>query len=163
MYYYTCITQAAKTKALIILRRRLICAFVVRIWQKTGFLMTWLNYYVIMAFFSSPDAKAHTWAYSIARRPSVNIFKRHLWSHKTYSNSNFKYSVKGVGRGRGVVAHVLSLLWQLSSNWLVMGKVKIGIYCYLTADILTKVFQKYLLNGPLPNIYFLSKLLNLIG
>ena len=35
-----------------------------------------------------------------------------------------------------------------------MGKVKIGIYCYLIADILTKVFRKYLLSGLLPNIYF---------
>ena len=44
-----------------------------------------------------------------------------------------------------------------------MGKVKTGIYYYLIADILTNVFQKYLLNGPLPNIYFLSKPLNFIG
>ena len=34
-----------------------------------------------------------------------------------------------------------------------MGKMKIGIYCYFIADILTKV----------SNIYFLSKPLNLIG
>ena len=44
-----------------------------------------------------------------------------------------------------------------------MGKMKIGIYCYFIADILTKVFQKCLLSGPLPNIYFLSKTLNFIG
>ena len=43
------------------------------------------------------------------------------------------------------VHHVLLLLWQLSFHWLTMGKVKIGIYCYLTADILTKVFQKCLI------------------
>ena len=42
-----------------------------------------------------------------------------------------------------------------------MGKMKIGII----ADILTQVFRhiKILLTGPLPNIYFLSKTLNLIG
>ena len=31
-----------------------------------------------------------------------------------------------------------------------MGKVEIGIYCYLTADILTKVLQKCSLSSPLP-------------
>ena len=37
-----------------------------------------------------------------------------------------------------------------------MGKIKIGIYCYLIADILIKVFQKCLLNGP-QTYNFLSK------
>ena len=44
-----------------------------------------------------------------------------------------------------------------------MGKVEIGIYCYLTADILTKVLQKCSLSSPLPTIWILSKPLNLIG
>ena len=46
-----------------------------------------------------------------------------------------------------------------------MGKVKIGIYCYmyLIADILTKVFWKYLLSGPPPNVYVVSKPLKLIS
>ena len=44
-----------------------------------------------------------------------------------------------------------------------MGKMKIGIYCYFIADILTKDFMKCLMSGSLPNIYFLSKPLNLIG
>ena len=53
------------------------------------------------------------------------------------------------------VAHVLSFLWQLKvSTDLIMGKVKIGIYCFFIADILTKVFQKFLFTGPLPNILF---------
>ena len=43
-----------------------------------------------------------------------------------------------------------------------MGKVKIEIYCFLIADILTKVLQKCLLSGPHRNMYFLSKPLNLI-
>ena len=42
-----------------------------------------------------------------------------------------------------------------------MEKVEIGIYCYLTADILTKVLQKCSLSSPLLKI--LSKTLNLIG
>ena len=41
--------------------------------------------------------------------------------------------------------------------------MKIGFYCSLIAKILTKDFRKCLLSGPLPNIYFLSKPLNLIG
>ena len=32
------------------------------------------------------------------------------------------------------VAHVLSLLWQLKVS-IIMGKVKIGIYYYLIADL----------------------------
>ena len=44
-----------------------------------------------------------------------------------------------------------------------MGKVKIGIYSYLIADILTNVFRKYLLSDPPPNVYFVSKTLNLIS
>ena len=44
-----------------------------------------------------------------------------------------------------------------------MGKVKVGLYCYLIADILTKVLQRCSLNSPLPNIQILSKGLNLIG
>ena len=44
-----------------------------------------------------------------------------------------------------------------------MGKVEIGIYCYLTVDILTKVLQKCSLSRPLWSIWILSKLLNLIG
>ena len=44
-----------------------------------------------------------------------------------------------------------------------MGKVKVGVYCYLTADILTKVLQKCSLSSPLRNIRILSKPLNLIG
>ena len=44
-----------------------------------------------------------------------------------------------------------------------MGKVKIGNYCYLIADILTKVFLTYLLSGPPANEYFVSQPLNLIN
>ena len=42
-----------------------------------------------------------------------------------------------------------------------MGKVKIGIFCYFIADILTKVL--YLLSGPPPNVFFVSKPLNFIS
>ena len=49
-----------------------------------------------------------------------------------------------------VVAHVVSLLWQLSFHRLIMGKVEIGIYFCVTADILTTVLQKCSWSGPLP-------------
>ena len=44
-----------------------------------------------------------------------------------------------------------------------MGKVTVGLYFYLTTDILTKVFQKCSLSRPPLNIWFFSKPLNLIG
>ena len=45
-----------------------------------------------------------------------------------------------------------------------MGKMKIVIYCYVTADILTDDLQKCsLIISPLPNISFLSKCLTLNG
>ena len=57
------------------------------------------------------------------------------------------------------VARVLPLLWQFKvSIHFLMGKVKTGIYCYLIVEILIKVFQKCLLSGPLPNVYFLPNL-----
>ena len=53
-----------------------------------------------------------------------------------------------------VVAHVLPLLWQLKSFYrLIMGKVEIGIYFCVTADILTKVLQKCSWSSPLYKPY----------
>ena len=43
-----------------------------------------------------------------------------------------------------------------------LGKVEIGLYCYLTADILTKVLQKCSLSSPLPNVCIVSEPLNVI-
>ena len=60
-------------------------------------------------------------------------------------------------------AHVLSSLWQLKRfHRHIMGKVKVGLYCYLTADISTRVLHKCSLSNPLQNLLFLSKPLNLI-
>ena len=39
----------------------------------------------------------------------------------------------------------------------------VGLDCYLTADILTKVLQRCSLSSLLPNIWILSKPLDLIG
>ena len=61
-----------------------------------------------------------------------------------------------------VVAHVLSLLWQ-SFHILIMGKVEIGIYFCVTADILTNILLKCFWSSPLPTICILSKSLILIG
>ena len=46
---------------------------------------------------------------------------------------------------------------------LIMGKVKVGLYFYLIADILTKVLQKCSLSSPLPNMNFVqtAEMLNL--
>ena len=44
-----------------------------------------------------------------------------------------------------------------------MGKVEIGIYFFVTADILTKVLLECLWSSPLPTIWILSKSLILIG
>ena len=59
---------------------------------------------------------------------------------------------------------LLPLLLQFKVfHWLILGKVKIGLYCFVTADIFTNILQKCPLNSPLPNISFLSNSLNLIG
>ena len=44
-----------------------------------------------------------------------------------------------------------------------MGKVEIGIYFCVTADIFTKVLQKCSWSSPLQTVLILSKSLNLIG
>ena len=44
-----------------------------------------------------------------------------------------------------------------------MGKMEIGIYFCVTADILTKVLLKSSWSSPLPTIWILSKSLILIG
>ena len=44
-----------------------------------------------------------------------------------------------------------------------MGKVEIGIYFCVTADILTEVLLKCFWSSPLPTIWILSKSLILIG
>ena len=51
------------------------------------------------------------------------------------------------------VALVLSLPWQIKLSFDLMGNVKTILYCYLTADIVTRVLQKCSLSRPLPNIF----------
>ena len=61
------------------------------------------------------------------------------------------------------ITHVLSLLWQLKSfHRLIMRKVKVGLYCYLTAGIFTEPFYKCFLSSPPPSIKKSYKFLNLI-
>ena len=43
------------------------------------------------------------------------------------------------------VALTLSLLWQLNVSIDIMGKVKIGLFCYITMDILTNNFTEMFL------------------
>ena len=49
-----------------------------------------------------------------------------------------------------------------SFHWLITRKVKVGLYCCLTAGILTELFYKCLLNSPPPSIKKLHKFLILI-
>ena len=51
----------------------------------------------------------------------------------------------------------------LSFHILIVGKVEIGIYFCVTADVLKKVLQKCFWSSPFPTIWILSKLLILIG
>ena len=50
-----------------------------------------------------------------------------------------------------------------SFHILILGKVEIGIYFCVTADILTKVLLKCFWSSPLPTIWILSKSLTLNG
>ena len=50
-----------------------------------------------------------------------------------------------------------------SLYWLIVGKVNTGRYCYLTADVLTRVLHKCSFSSPAAKVLFLSKPLNLIG
>ena len=114
------------------------------------------------SFLSSPKPKAGI------RCLSVKIFKWHLlWSHEA---DPYQISpIASIGRGTNDMVFCSSQIRTLVAMatdcclWLIMGKVEISIYCCLTADILTKVLQKYSLSSHLPNIWFLSKPLNLIG
>ena len=51
----------------------------------------------------------------------------------------------------------------LSFHRFIIGKVKVGLYFYLTLGILTKVLQYCFLGSPLRTIWIKSKLLNLIS
>ena len=62
-----------------------------------------------------------------------------------------------------IVVRMVSLLWQLCFHRFIMGKVKEGLYFYLTSGILTKALQYCSLSSPLTTIWMKSKLLNLIS
>ena len=81
--------------------------------------------------FSSPEPNAHRWAYSIRRRPSVNIFKRLLWIRE--ADSFHILHIASIGGGN----KDLCFLFQSDKNCgcFIMGKVEIGNFCCLTADI----------------------------
>ena len=93
--------------------------------------------------FSSPEMKAHSWTYSKGRHQSS--FHQHFQRTsplKPWSKflPNFTYS----RRTNNCVfsSNWMSTLVAMATyicHWLIMGKVEIGIYCCLTADILTKV------------------------
>ena len=88
-----------------------------------------------MWIFSSPEPKAHRWAYSIGRHPSsvrrpssVNIFKRHLlWNLQGSLLPNFIYSIYRQGEPIILffiqIASELWLLWQLKVSIDLYGKI----------------------------------------
>ena len=64
---------------------------------------------------------------------------------------------------RCLYAFVAMTTWGFHIHVLILGKVEIGIYFCVTADILTKVLLKCLWSSPLSTIWILSKWLILIG
>ena len=99
-----------------------------------------------------------------------NIKKNHLLrSHKGGWSWNFAEMLIALASKNYVFycrcscAFLTTCMTTLSFHWLVMGSVKVGLYCFLIADILTKVLQRCSLRSPLSNIWILSKPLNLIG
>ena len=122
-----------------------------------------------LLIFSSPEPKAHRWAYSIGRHPSsVDIFKRHLlWSHEadSYQISH----IASIGRGN----EYLCFLFQSDKNSGCYGNLyfpltyngKSGNWQFLLSHCryLDFFLQKCFLCSPLRFIWILSKSLNLIG
>ena len=45
-----------------------------------------------------------------------------------------------------ILSHAFIAMAILSFHWLIMGKGKTGLYCYLTVDILIKILQKCFLS-----------------
>ena len=88
-----------------------------------------------------------------------NIFKNHLLrSHKGLKLKLYRnaYNISFYKNGVFIpVACVLSLLRQLKvSTEITMGIVEFGFYCYLTADIFTRVLQACSLSSPLSNVLY---------
>ena len=89
------------------------------------------------------------------------------WNCKKYSKINSSKAIWGIKLKLCRIVHNISLyeniifycrclstlvaMATLIFHGLKMGKMKIGIYCYLIADIMTEAFQKCLLSGPLPH------------
>ena len=111
-------------------------------------------------------------------RSSSSFFKQHfLWSHEAdpyqishiciYWHTSCVRTAMALARGKEWWCFLSrsdknsGCCATYSCHWLVVGKVKIGIYCCLTADILTEVSQKCSLSSAQPNISMLSKPLNL--
>ena len=97
-------------------------------------LICWISFSITV--FSSPEPKAHRWAYSIGRRRPSNIFKHLLWSREadSYQISH----IASIGRGNKYCC----CLFQSDKNsgcysfhWLIMGKVEISNFCCLTTGI----------------------------
>ena len=109
----------------------------------------------------------------------VSMATERLNFQKKYSKLFFSEAIRGVKLKLCLNVHEISLyinyifycrcpcafiaMATLNFHILTMGKVEIGIYFCVTANILTKVLLKYFWSSPLPAIWILSKSLILIG
>ena len=84
----------------------------------------------------------------------------HTWTDATFPET-IRWLAFHVQWARIEFPHHEELCWHF--YWLVMGNVKVVLYCCLIANILTKVLQRCSLSSLLPNIWILSKPLNLIS
>ena len=122
-------------------------------WNMVNFNSVFLFYFI----FSSPEPKAHRWAYSIGRHPSfVRPSSSTTSPLKPWSRflQNFTHSIYRPGERKVVFfcsnqLRTLFVMATYSSHWLIMGKVETGFYCCLTADI----WQKFYRNVPWVVLY----------
>ena len=129
-----------------------------------------LLYLLTPFFISSPEPKTHRWAYSIARHPS-SVRRQHFQTTFPLKPWSWLLLLHIASTGRRNVklcfcSNQIRTLVAMATFFclcFIMGKLEIGIYCYHTADILTKVLQKCSFSSPVPSIRILSKPLNMIG
>ena len=130
---------------------------------------------MIFSIISSPEPKAHRWAYRIGRHPSYVCpsGRQHFQTSSSLKPCVDFYQIShiaSIGRGEWIIVlfcsnRIRTLVAMATYNWHwpIMEKVEIGIFCCLIADILTNIIQKCSLSSPLQFIWILSKSLNLIG
>ena len=109
--------------------------------------------------FSLPEPKVHGWAYSFVRHPSSvrpSTFSNDISSEAMQPILINFHNIYRPGERIMVFFFIPNRIRSLvamatySCHWLGIRKVKIGIYCYPTADILIKIIQNCV-SSPLSN------------